>query len=128
MKEYSLTIGGRKFPLAFTLNTMLRMQEEVDGFNFDNMGEYISTAGGLVTMMYYMAASGAALENQKLDVSRTWMAERIPVNPKRIEQIRDAVIGAITDGMKMEAEEAENEDREVDVVLEDIKKKDGKTG
>ena len=128
MKEYSLTIGGRKFPLAFTLNTMLRMQEEVDGFNFDNMGEYISTAGGLVTIMYYMAASGAALENQKLDVSRTWMAERIPVNPKRIEQIRDAVIGAITDGMKMEAEEAENEDREVDVVLEDIKKKDGKTG
>ena len=128
MKKHTVTIGKREFPLAFTLNTMIRMQEELPGFDFNKLDEMIRKPKGLIDVMYQLAVSGAALEDKTLDVSREWMAERIPASQKRLVEIQVEVVNALTDGMHMETEEEENENREVDVVLEDIKKKDGKTG
>lgn len=128
MKTHTVTIGGREFPLAFTLNTMINLQDEFPDFDFSNINEMLAKPKGIVDIMFQLAASGAALEEKELDISKKWLAERIPANIKSIQRIQEAVIGALTDGMEMETEKAENEDREVDVVLEDIKKKDGKTG
>lgn len=127
MKEHIIKLGKREFPLAFTLKTMIRMQDNIPDFDFNKLDEIVRKPKGLMDVMYELAVSGAALRDQTLDVSKDWMAERIPANQARLVQIQVAVVDALSDGMRMESEEEEDADREVDVVLEDIKKKDGKT-
>jgi len=127
MKKHTITIAKREFNLAFTLNTMIRLQENLPDFDFNKLDAMIRKPKGLIDVMYELAVSGAALEDRALDVSKAWMAEHIPASQKRLVEIQMEVVNALTDGMRMETEEEENEDREVDVVLEDIKKKDEKT-
>lgn len=121
-----LQIGGREFPLKFTLRTLIRMQEDLPDFN-DDFNTYITTAKGLMNTIYYLAMSGAALEDKELDVSLDWMAERIPANRKKLHEIQKTVVNVLVEGNRMETEEEENQDREVDVVLEEIKKNGSKT-
>jgi len=127
MKSHVVKIGGKEFPLSFSLKTMLRLQEDVDGFDLNKIDEFVRSPGGLLDILYEMAVSGAALEDKKLDVNKDWMAERIPFSMKRLVDIQVEIVNTLTAGMEMETEEEENADREVDVTLEDIKKKDGKT-
>lgn len=128
MKKHTVIIGGREFPMAFTLKTMIRMQEEIPGFNYNEIDKFIATPAGMLDTLYYLMVSGAALEDQTLDVSKDWIGERIPASRTRLAQIQVATIETLADGMAMETEEEENRDREIDVVLEDIKKNGGKTG
>ena len=121
-----LQIGDREFPLKFTLRTLIRMQEDLPDFN-DDFNAYIVTPKGLMNTIYYLALSGAAVEDRELDVSKEWMAERIPANGKKLQEIQRTVVDALVDGNRMETEEEENQDREVDVVLEEIKKNGSKT-
>ena len=121
-----LQIGGREFPLKFTLRTLIRMQEDLPDFN-DDFNTYITTAKGLMNTIYYLAMSGAALEDKELDVSLDWMAERIPASGKKLQEIQRAIVDTLVEGNRMETEEEENQDREVDVVLEEIKKNGSKT-
>lgn len=128
MKKHTVTIAKREFPLAFTLKTFIRLQDEVEGFDFDRLNDLIRMPKGMVDVLYELAVSGAKLEGQPLDVDKDWMAERIPANIRSIRTIQAAIVGALTDYMEMESEKEADENREVDVVLEDIKKKEAKTG
>ena len=121
-----LKIGDREFPLKFTLRTLIRMQEDLPDFH-DDFNAYITTPKGLMNTIYYLALSGAALEDKELDVSKDWMAERIPANGKRLQEIQKTVVSVLVEGNRMESEEEEEQDREVDVVLEEIKKNGSKT-
>jgi hypothetical protein len=127
MKKHSIKIAGREFPLAFSLNTMVRFQDENPDFNYENIDEEIKTPRGLIDVMYSLAKSGAALNDQVLDVSKEWMAERISPSFDSLVNLRSAVVETLSDGMHMETLEKENKDREVDVVLEELKKKEVKT-
>jgi hypothetical protein len=127
MKKHSIKIAGREFPLAFSLNTMVRFQDENPDFNYENIDEEINTPRGLVDVMYSLAKSGAAQNDQVLDVSKEWMAERISPTFDSLVNLRKAVVDTLSDGMHMETLEKENKDREVDVVLEELKKKEVKT-
>ena len=127
MKKHSIKIAGREFPLAFSLNTMIRFQDENPDFNYANIDEEIKTPKGLIDVMYSLAKSGAALNDQVLDVSKEWMAERISPTFDSLVNLRKAVVDTLSDGMFMETAEKENKDREVDVVLEELKKKEVKT-
>lgn len=127
MKEHKVVIGGREFPLAFTLNTMIKLQEEYPDFDFANIDDAIRKPKGFVDMLYRLAVSGAALEDRQLDVDRDWMADRIPPSKKAIEKIGAEVAGTMKDWTFMETEKMENEGREIDVTLEKIKKNEEKT-
>lgn len=126
MSKHEIKIWDRTFPLSFTLRTLIRMQEDLPDFN-DDFNKYITTAKGLMNTIYYMALSGAALEDKALDVSMDWMAERIPASGKKLQEIQRAIVDTLVEGNRMETEEEENQDREVDVVLEEIKKNGSKT-
>ena len=128
MKEHKVTVGNREFPLAFTLKTMIRLQEDLPDFDFNTLDEMMKKPKGMLEMLYQLALSGAAIEDKTLDVSREWIGEHIPASRKKLVEIQVEIVNTLTDGMEMETEEEENGDREIDVVLEDIKKKDGKTG
>jgi len=126
-KRHVVKLGKREFNLAFTLKTMIRMQEDIPDFDLNNISDLLRKPKGILDVLYELAVSGEALEDRRLDVSKDWIGEHIPANRDKMLHVQQCIIDALTDGMRMETEEAENEDREVDVVLEEIKKKDEKT-
>lgn len=123
VKTHKIKIGGREFTLAFTLMAMIRMQERIEGFDFNTINELIGKPDGMLKMLYILAENGEALEGRKLDVSEEWFALHIPANMRKFVSIQLAIMETITDGMSMETEDEDERSREVDVVLEEIRKK-----
>ena len=126
-KTYKVKIGGREFPLAFTLRTLIRLKQDNPDFDVSDIGKAASDPDDMVRILYYMMEDAAKLAGKTLDVDREWIALHIPVNARKFIAIQLAINHAATEGMKMEAEEDEDEGREVDLVLQEIQKKSGKT-
>lgn len=127
VKTHKIKIGGREFTLAFTLMAMIRMQERIEGFDFNAINELIGKPDGMLKMLYILAENGEALEGRKLDVDEQWFALHIPANMRKFVSIQLAIMETITDGMMMETEEEDEHSREVDAVLEEIRKKKEQT-
>lgn len=128
IKTQSVKIGGRTFSLAFTLKAMLDMQENIEGFDYNQIAEIVRTTKGLLDVLYYLAVSGEALEGRKLDVDKDWFALHIPSNARKILYLQLAIRDTMQDNMRMESDDDDERSREVDVVLQEIQKKSGKTG
>lgn len=128
IKTQSVRIGGRTFSLAFTLKAMLDMQKNIEGFDYNQIAEIVRTTKGLLDVLYYLAVSGEALEGRKLDVDKDWFALHIPSNARKILYLQLAIRDTMQDNMRMESDDDDERSREVDVVLQEIQKKSGKTG
>ena len=122
MKKYTVTVGGRDFPLLFSLGTMELLEDSIPGFDIVSVQETLSSTKGFLTCLYCLAQAGAQAEGKQLDVSREWFGVHCPASKTWIASATEAIVGAFVEGMEMESAE-EDPDREVDVVLEEIKKK-----
>ena len=63
--KHEVKIGGKVFPLAFTLKTLIDLQKEIKDFDLASLE--ISVAKdpkGLMDLLYLLASSGAALETK----------------------------------------------------------------
>lgn len=116
----TVKIAKRTFPLAFTLGAMEELQNKIENFNLAKLQEYVKSPSGLMDILLALMRQGAILEGKTLDVDRTWLASRLSPAPIRMAPIQVAILNALSDGLTMEAEE---DGGEVDVVLEEIKKK-----
>lgn len=116
----TVKIAKRTFPLAFTLGAMEELQNKIENFNLAKLQEYVKSPSGLMDILLALMRQGAILEGKTLDVDRTWLASHLSPAPIRMAPIQVAILNALSDGLTMEAEE---DDGEVDVVLEEIKKK-----
>ena len=121
MKTTPLKIGKRTFALAFTANALAELEETVEGFDIANIAETTKSMKTLLDVVTSLAKAGEELEGRTLDVDRKWFGAHISPAPLSIAKVQIAVLNAFSEGLRMEAEE--NEDGEVDVVLEDLKKK-----
>ena len=121
-----ITIGGRKFALAFTL-AALDGFEEVFGkaLDKDTLAAKMGDRHALVSLIRILGEQGEALEGRELDVDEHWIAQRLRVAD--LPRVQNALLAAITEGMRMETDTAD-EDEEVDVVLEELKKKEQPAG
>lgn len=128
VKKRGIKLGGRVFPLAFTLRTVNRLKHEFPDFDTDDVRKMVADTEQLVALLYYMADDAAKLAGETFDFDREWIAVNIPVNARKMIAIQIAVINTIADAMKMESEEDEETDREIDLVLQEIQKKREKTG
>lgn len=117
----TVKIAKRTFPLAFTLGAMEELQNKIENFNLAKLQEYVKSPGGLMDILLALMRQGAILEGKTLDVDRTWLASHLSPAPIRMAPIQVAILNALSDGLTMEAEQDEGE---VDVVLEEIKKKE----
>ena len=117
----TVKIAKRAFPLAFTLGAMEELQNKIENFNLAKLQEYVKSPGGLMDILLALMRQGAILEGKALDVDRTWLASHLSPAPIRMAPIQVAILNALSDGLTMEAEE---DGGEVDVVLEEIKKKE----
>lgn len=117
----TVKIAKRTFPLAFTLGAMEELQNKIENFNLAKLQEYVKSPSGLMDILLALMRQGAILEGKTLDVDRTWLASHLSPAPIRMAPIQVAILNALSDGLTMEAEE---DGGEVDVVLEEIKKKE----
>lgn len=122
-KDATLKIAGRTFPLAFTMDAMCELQKTIPDFNLADLAEYVKNPEGMLALITALAREGAYLEGHELDVDRRWFGAHLKPSPAQITKMQVAVFNALTEGMSMETEDESAE--EVDVVLEEIKKKDG---
>lgn len=117
-----IKIAGRTFALAFTLNAMIEMQQQIPDFSMTKISEYPRTPEGLRTIILALAREGEYLEGRKLDIDAAWLGSHIKPSPARIAKIQTAIVQAIMEGMELENDDGSDE--ETDVVLEEIRKKE----
>ena len=122
MKTTPVKIGGVTLALAFTLDAMAAMQDRMPDFDLNKVTTYHKTPRGLGDMIDCMAQQGVLLEGRELSVSREWIGSHISPSPARVARLQIAVLEAINNGISLENEE---ETGERDLVLEELKKKDG---
>ncbi len=127
MKTTKLKIGKRSFALAFDLNALEDLQNTITDFDLSKLSDYVRTPGGLLDLIVILAREGEALEGRELDVDRRWFGAHISPSPAKIANIHVVILDCLRAGLSMETEE-EDPDAEVDVVLEEIKKKEERDG
>lgn len=126
MKEHSIKLAKKEFPLVFSLGTMQRLEETVPDFDMTKIDELLRSTRGLLDVLYCMAAEGAVANDQELKETRAWFGAHAPASKTWIVNAHQEIVSTLIDGMSMETDDDEG-DEEIDVVLEEIKKKDEKT-
>lgn len=124
MNAITVRIRKRTFAMAFTLDAMAELQDLIPDFSLSDVYKYPKTPRGLADMLYVLCKHGEALEGRALDVDRAWFGALSPA-PARCAAYQVAVFECLNQAFSMENDQDGQED-EVDVVLEEIKKKDGK--
>ena len=110
MKNTSVALNGKEYILRFDMETWERLEEDV--CLVDDLGDKLAGRGRITAIMQVFAILARA------DIQEI-RANARPVDMRKMTQ---AIWQAINDGMHMEAEHGE--DREVDVTLEQIEKKE----
>lgn len=124
MKTIKTKLAGRELKLAFTFEASERIAEKFGGdgpIDGETLNGILSTTSGMIEALAILAQCGAEIEGEKCDVDAAWLKKRL--GPGSTKAIVEAILAAVTEGMRMETE-TEDEDEEVDVVLEELKKKE----
>lgn len=125
-KKHTLKVGGKEFHLVFSLGTMERMEEMIEDFDLSKIDAILRKTKGLLDILFLLAEQGAIIEGRKLEEDRAWFGAHAPASQKWIISAHEAIVSTLVDGMSMETDDADP-DEEVDVVLEELKKKEEKT-
>ena len=126
MKTKKIKIGGRVFSLAFNVNVMEALDGMINDFNVGEITNYVKKPGGLKDVLLAMAAEGEAIEGRTLDVDRDWFGRHMGASAPALAKVQIAIYDTLREALFMQTET--DDGGEVDVVLEEIKKKEGKDG
>lgn len=119
----TIDVAGRAIPLAFNLAAMDALEQQ-SGAPL-NINETVKSLGDRSKLLDVVCILNACAAEDGEAVSREWLKKHL--YPGQLPAIQVAVLGAITEGMRMETE-TQDPDEEVDVVLEEIKKKEPAAG
>ena len=95
-------------------------------FDLSKIDAILRKTKGLLDVLFLLAEQGAIIEGRKLEEDRAWFGAHAPASQKWIISAHEAIVSTLVDGMSMETDDADP-DEEVDVVLEELKKKEEKT-
>ena len=122
-KDISLNIGGRKIPLRFKMKEFIAMEEELG-----NLGEIkdllLNDKHRLRTLVFsimVMGNAGLKAAGEEPDLTEDWLGENMEPHQLMIYQI--AVLACLSKDSESEAIQEDNENRERDLVLEEIQRK-----
>lgn len=122
MKQHTVRIGKKEFPLVFTLGTMELLEEQIKDFDLSRFQEIMGTTKGLLDILYCLAQEGAIYNGTELKEDRKWFGAHCPVAKEKMIELHTVIAETLVDGMTMETDE-DDPDQEVDVVLEELKKR-----
>lgn len=121
--ELSMTVKERKLLFRFTTRAWLEIEEKVGSLTklLRRIDEDDAPMNALIQLTAACATAGEKYAGGKDRITVDWLAENL--SPKQIKQANHLAKLSLTVGMRRE--EAEQADDEIiDVVLEEIKKKE----
>lgn len=123
MENISLTIAERKIPLRFRMNQFIQIEEEIG--NLGEIRELIlkgkSRLRNLIGVIRILGNAGLKAAGEKDDLTEEWLREKM--DPHELMTYQMAVIACMTKEGESEAAIEENENKERDLVLEEIEAK-----
>lgn len=124
-----LTVKGVEFHLAFTLDAMDAMEEETGKTLGEQTFSIKSKAdrSNVISTLHALAREGSQIAGGPSMDKYTAAWFKANMTPGKLLDAVNAITEAINEGMHMETEEPE-EEAEVDLVLEEIKKNEKADG
>jgi len=123
MENITLNIGKRKIPLRFRMNQFIEIEEEVG--NLGEVRELImkgrNRLRNLVAVIRILGNAGLKAAGEKDDLTDEWLREEM--DPHALMAYQIGVIACLTKEGESQAVQEENEDKERDLVLEEIEAK-----
>lgn len=125
MDNITVTIGERKIPLRFRMDQFIEIEEEVG--NLGEVKELILNGRkrlrNIVTVIRILGNAGLKAAGEAADLTDEWLREEM--DPHAIMTYQIAVIACLTKETESQAVQEENENKERDLVLEEINEKKG---
>ena len=123
MENISIKIGERSIPLRFRMNQFIEIEEEVG--NLGEVRELIlkgkQRLRNLITVIRILGNAGLKAAEEKADLTDEWLKENM--DPHALMAYQLAVIACMSKESKSEAAKEETENKERDLVLEEIEAK-----
>lgn len=123
MEKITLNIGERKIPLRFRMDQFIEIEEEVG--NLGEVRELImkgrNRLRNLVAVIRILGNAGLKAAGEKDDLTDEWL--RAEMDPHALMAYQIGVIACLTNEGESQAVQEENEDKERDLVLEEIEAK-----
>lgn len=123
MENITLNIGERKIPLRFRMDQFIEIEEEVG--NLGEVRELImkgrNRLRNLVTVIRILGNAGLKAAGEKADLTDEWL--RAEMDPHALMAYQIGVIACLTKEGESQAVQEENENKERDLVLEEIEAK-----
>lgn len=123
MKNVTIKIGDREIPLAFTMEEFIEIEE-----NIGYMGEVreLLIKGkqrlrNLVSAIRILGNSGLKEAGEKPDLTDEWLKKNM--DPHAVMAYQLAVLASMAQDSESEAAKEESENKERDLVLEEIEQK-----
>ena len=123
MDNITVAIGERKIPLRFRMDQFIEIEEEVG--NLGEVKELILNGRkrlrNIVTVIRILGNAGLKAAGEAADLTDEWLREEM--DPHAIMAYQIAVIACLTKETESQAVQEENENKERDLVLEEINEK-----
>ena len=123
MDNITLKIGERTIPLRFKMNQFRDIEEEIG--NLGEIQELIFDGNkrvrNVVAVIRIMGNAGLAFVGQKPDLTNEWLMENM--SPFEITDYQNAIMACMAKDGQSQAIKEENENKERDLVLEEIEAK-----
>jgi hypothetical protein len=123
MKNVTIKIGDREIPLAFTMEEFIEIEE-----NIGNLGEVrdLILKGrqrlrNMVSVIRILGNAGLKKEGQPQDLTDEWL--RANMEPHALMAYQTAIMACFMRDGESQAVKEENENKERDLVLEEIRQK-----
>lgn len=123
MDGIKVRIGEREIPLRFRMKQFQELEEQL-GLLMDYENLFIKSRQrikNVVTALCILGNGGLAHEGKEADLTEEWIMEEMI--PQNFVAYQMAIIACLRREGKSEAAKEENENKERDLVLEEIQKK-----
>ena len=123
MEEITVKIGGRTIPLRFRMNQFIEIEEEIG--NLGEVKELILNGKkrlrNMISVIRILGNAGLKAAGETADLTDEWLTENM--NPHALRGYQIAVLACLTRDGESEAVKEEEENKERDLVMEEIQQK-----
>ena len=123
MDNIKIKIGEREIPLRFRMNQFIEIEEEIG--NLGEIRELLLTGKkrlrNLITAIRILGNAGLKAAGEEPDLAEDWLKENM--DPHEIMAYQVAVVGCLSKESESQAAKEESEEKERDLVLEEIEGK-----
>ena len=123
MEGLKVVIGGREIPLRFRMNQFIQIEEEIgnlaDVQNLIMDGEH--RLRNMIRMIRILGNAGLKAAGEDADLTEEWLTENM--DPYSAQEYSFAALMCLSKESKSQAAKEEQENKERDLVLEEIEAK-----